>query len=101
LTQEHRLQGLAGIYKQNDGSTFVVLIKGNDLYLKVDSANEELLTPGGDGLYSVGDTNAKIKFNITAHAIAASLTFYLKDRQTVATKDLQILKEKTFFEKFR
>lgn len=101
MTQGNRLSGLAGVYKQNDGSTFVVLLKGNDLYLKIDSNAEEILVPGGDGLYRVGETNAKIKFNITSNSIAASLTFYLKDRQTVATKDLQILKERTFVEKFK
>lgn len=101
MTQEHRLKGLAGIYNQNDGSTFVVLFKGSDLYLKTDKASEEKLIPGGDGLYRVGDTDAKIKFNISANGVAGSLNFYLKDRQTVATKNLQILKEKSFLEKFK
>lgn len=98
---DNRLQALAGVYKQNDGNTFVVLLKDNGLKLKTDEIKSEDLVARGDGLYDVTNTQAKIKFHMGQNGIAHSLTFYLPDRQTVATRDVPILKEKSLSEKFK
>jgi len=101
LSQIDRLQPFAGIYKQNDGNTFVILIKNNSLCLKTNDIKEEKLIARGDGLYEVENTNAKIKFHLGPNGKANSITFYLKDRQTVASREVAILKEASLFEKFK
>lgn len=101
MSGNDRLQALSGVYKQNDGNTFVILVQGDKLTLKTDEIHNEELKARGDGLYDVLNTNAKIKFHMGPSGIASSITFYLPDRQTVATRDVQVLKEKTLSEKFK
>ena len=96
-----RLKALAGVYKQNDGNTFVVLLSGNSLQLKTNEIHGENLKARGDGLYDVENTQAKIKFHLGSNGLAHSLTFYLSDRQTVATRDIPMLQEKSLGEKFK
>lgn len=101
MAGDERLKALSGVYKQNDGNTFVILISGDKLTLKTNEIHNEELTARGDGLYDVKNTNAKIKFHMSSSGIASSITFFLPDRQTVATRDVQVLKEKTLSEKFK
>lgn len=96
-----RLKALAGVYKQNDGNTFVVLLNGDSLQLKTNEIHGENLKARGDGLYDVENTQAKIKFHIGPNGLAHSMTFYLSDRQTVATRDIPLLQEKSLGEKFK
>lgn len=96
-----RLKGLCGIYKQNDGNTFVIQLNGDKIYLKTDKINGEELVARGDGLYDVLNTQAKVKFNIGLSGIPSSLTFYLSDRQTVATREVVELNDKSLLEKFK
>lgn len=101
MSANERLKALSGVYKQNDGNTFVILLQGNDLTLKTNEIHGEKLQARGDGLYDVTNTKAKIKFHIGAGGLASSITFYLPDRQTVATREVQVLKEKSLGEKFK
>ncbi|MCF8059798.1 MAG: hypothetical protein K9K67_10905 [Bacteriovoracaceae bacterium] len=101
MSSDERLKALAGVYKQNDGNTFVILVQGNSLHIKTNEIHGEKIQARGDGLYDVENTQAKIKFHMGANGIAHSLTFYLSDRQTVATRDMPLLKEKTIGEKFK
>ncbi len=101
MATDDRLKALAGVYKQNDGNTFVVLLKDSTLQLKTMDIKSENLVARGDGLYDVENTQAKIKFHLGNNGMAHSLTFYLPDRQTVATRDIPFLKEKSLSEKFR
>lgn len=101
MASDDRLKALAGVYKQNDGNTFVVTLKDNTLQLKTDDIKSENLVARGDGLYDVQNTQAKIKFHLGQGGIAHSLTFYLTDRQTVATRDIPMLQEKSLKERFR
>lgn len=96
-----RLKALAGVYKQNDGNTFVVLLNGDSLQLKTNEIHGENLKARGDGLYDVENTQAKIKFHLGSNGLAHSMTFYLPDRQTVATRDIPMLQEKSLSEKFK
>lgn len=101
MSSDERLKALAGVYKQNDGNTFVILLQSNSLHLKTNEIHGEKIKARGDGLYDVENTKAKIKFHMGPNGIAHSITFYLPDRQTVATRDMPLLKEKSIGEKFK
>ncbi len=96
-----RKEPYAGVYKQNDGNTFIVTYEGDQLYLKTSEIHKEKCHLRADGLFSVENTNALLNFQIGPDGMARNLTFILPDRQTVAVRDIPLFKEQSLFEKFR
>lgn len=95
------LNAFVGVYKQNDGNTFVVSLENGSLYLKTSEIHKEKCTLRADGLFGVENTKALLNFQIGPSGQAQTLTFILPDRQTVATRSRMNFVEQSFFSKFK
>ncbi len=101
LPQDNQLEWAIGLYKHDNDNNFVISNRGNELYLKIDNESEEKLSPSGDGLYQVENTNIKVKFHRVDNGMANSITLYFPDRQVVASRKLLISKDQSYFSKVR
>ncbi len=101
MSQEHQLDWATGLYKHDNDNHFVITAVEGALYLKMDDKNEEKLSAGGDGLYSIENTNIKVKFHRTDKSAASSITIYFPDRQVVATRKILIAHDQSYFAKVK
>ncbi len=95
------LNAYVGVYKQNDGNTFVITLENGDLYLKTSEIHKEKCILRADGLFGVENTKAVLSFQMASSGIAQSVTFILPDRQTVATRSNSVFVEQSFLSKFK
>ena len=98
---QQQLDWATGLYKYDNDNHFVISDKEGSLYLKVDDKTVEKLSAGGDGLYSVENTNIKVKFHRTDNSAASSITVYFPDRQVVASRKILISKDQSYFSKVK
>ncbi len=101
MPQNNSLEWATGIYKHDNDNNFVISNRGNELYLKVDDQTEEKLSPSGDGLYQVENTQIKVKFHRVDHAMANSITLFFPDKQVVASRKILLTKDQSYFSKVK
>jgi hypothetical protein len=101
LPQEYQLDWATGLYIFDKDNHFLISARGPDLYLKIENDREEKISPRGDGLYAVENTEIKIKFHRSGNSIANSITLYFPDKQIVAARKLLITKEQSYFSKVK